>query len=307
MTRTERVTSCVAAAGNGILGVAWLLQADRLPIAPWIALAHGAGLMLPWLLAHWDRSLSGRGAQALRVFKAVYPIALVMLFWTELGRLHGPMVGSIADAAVSRLDLAVFGRHWHVEWMAALPLPWLSEVMHLVYLLYFPAVFGTALVLAFRNCREAQRDVLLRLLVTYTGCFVIYLVFPVVGPGMPVLPEVAHGFFYSISHSGKAAGDSLGTAFPSSHVAGAVTIAFAAARWFSRPVARGYLLLAALVALATVYTRNHYAIDAVAGALWAILLQVAVVPLLLQGRKPLVSVPQLAPQWWAVETTGSRP
>jgi len=308
MTRTEQVTSYVAAAGNGILGLAWLFQADRLPIAGWIALAYAAGLMLPWLLAHWDRSLSGRGAKALRVFKAVYPIALVMLFWTELGRLHGPMVGSSADAAVSRLDLAIFGRHWHVEWMAALPLPWLSEVMHLVYLLYFPAVFGTALVLAFRNCREAQRDVLLRLLVTYTGCFVIYLVFPVVGPpDMMALPEIARGFFYSLSHGAQAAGDSLGTAFPSSHVAGAVTIAFAASRWFSRPVARGFLLFAALVALATVYTRNHYTIDAVAGALWAILLQVAVVPLLLQRREPLVSVPQLARQWWAVETTGSRP
>jgi membrane-associated phospholipid phosphatase len=242
------------------------------------------------------------------MFKAVYPVILIILFWTELGRLHGPMVGGQTDLVVSQLDLILFSRHWHVEWMAALPLPWLSEVMHLVYLLYFPAVFGTALLLMFRKSREAQRDVLLRLLVTYTGCFFIYLIFPVVGPAdMTALPEIARGFFYSFSHGAQAAGDSLGTAFPSSHVAGAVTIAFAAGRWFSRPVARGYLLFAVLVALATVYTRNHYTIDAVAGALWAILLQVAVVPMLLiQRRQAVVSVPQLIPRWWAVETTGSR-
>jgi len=296
-TRVERVTGYVAAAGNAALGLAWLLQADRVPAARWIALAHAGGLMLPWLLARWDRSSSGPGQKALRLFRAVYPICCLLLFWTELGRLHGAMGGNLADQVVSELDVALFGRHWHLVWMAALPLPWLSELMHLSYLMYFPAVFVTPVVLAFGSRREAQRDILLRLLVTYTGCFVVYLVFPVVGPEDPALPEIARGFFYSIVHATQAAGDSLGTAFPSSHVAGAVTIAFAAARWFSRPVARGYLVLAVLVALATVYTRNHYAIDAAAGALWAIVLQAAVVPMLLRKRVARVSASHPIPQW----------
>jgi len=75
-------------------------------------------------------------------------------------------------------------------------------------------------------------------------------------------------------------GDSMGTAFPSSHVAGSLTAAWAGWRWFSRPTAMLLALEAAGVVVATVYTQNHYAIDVLAGILWAVLLQLTVVPVL---------------------------
>ncbi len=55
--------------------------------------------------------------------------------------------------------------------------------------------------------------------------------------------------------------------FPSAHVAGAFSVAFGA--WSTLPehkwVGRFLLVMAALIAVATVYGRYHYLVDAVAG------------------------------------------
>jgi membrane-associated phospholipid phosphatase len=59
-----------------------------------------------------------------------------------------------------------------------------------------------------------------------------------------------------------------------------MTLALAAWRWLPRPLAVGTLALAVAIALATVYTQNHYAIDAVAGIVLAGFLQTIVAPVL---------------------------
>jgi membrane-associated phospholipid phosphatase len=94
-----------------------------------------------------------------------------------------------------------------------------------------------------------------------------------VGPHM-------EGFFYNLVVSGTHAADSMGTAFPSSHVVGAVTAALVAVQWFSRPWAVVFLLGALGVALSTVYTQSHFAIDTVIGIVFAVVLYYAVAPAL---------------------------
>jgi membrane-associated phospholipid phosphatase len=80
----------------------------------------------------------------------------------------------------------------------------------------------------------------------------------------------------------------MGTAFPSSHVVGAVTAALIAVQWFSRPWAVVFLLGALGVALSTVYTQSHFAIDSVIGIVFAVVLYYAVAPALerLFGGEP---------------------
>ena len=97
--------------------------------------------------------------------------------------------------------------------------------------------------------------------------------------------DLAHlGVLHALRHhanvGARAAGDSLGTAFPSSHVAGVVTAAIIAWKWLPRPVAWLLIVESIGVMVATVYTQNHYAIDAVAGLVWAVVLQVMLLPLL---------------------------
>jgi membrane-associated phospholipid phosphatase len=141
--------------------------------------------------------------------------------------------------------------------------------------------------------RDALEDMTLRLMVSYLGCYLIYLAFPVFGPTdmMPMYQgELTDGFFYRLTHAAKEAGNSAGTAFPSSHVAGAVTSAVLAWRWLRPALARLITVQAAGVVVATVYTQQHWAIDSLAGLIWALLLQAIAVPFLRQILGPAEDV-----------------
>ena len=278
MTPAVRPVDRLIAAYNVLLAIVWGSLIGRADYATPIALAHIAALSLPWLL---ERGASRCGAFT-RTLHDVYPLLLMLAFWTELGFLR-PFHGPTHDAWVTALDLAVFRVHLNVVWMPAMPWPWFSELMHLSYYAYYLIIIGPPLALLLTARRDAMRDVVLRLMVTYLGCYTLYLMFPVDGPGHTMVHyqgAPTTGFFYRLVHEAGDFGDSMGTAFPSSHVAGALTAAWAGWRWFSRPIAILLALEAAGVVVATVYTQNHYAIDVLAGILWAVLLQLTVVPAL---------------------------
>jgi len=265
------------AAYNVLLAIVWGSVIGRADYAAPIALAHVVAVSLPWLLGR-----SGGRSRFLATLHDVYPLLLMLAFWTELGFLR-PFHGPTHDAWVTALDLAVFRVHLNVVWMPAMPWLWFSELMHLSYYLYYLIIIGPPLALLLTARRGAMGDVVLRLMVTYLGCYTLYLMFPVDGPGHTMVHyqgAPTTGFFYHLVHEAGDFGDSMGTAFPSSHVAGALTAAWAGWRRFSRPVAILLALEAAGVVVATVYTQNHYAIDVLAGILWAVLLQLTVVPAL---------------------------
>jgi membrane-associated phospholipid phosphatase len=87
-----------------------------------------------------------------------------------------------------------------------------------------------------------------------------------------------------------------------------VTIAFIGWRWFSRPVALLLTLEAAGVVMSTVYTQNHYAIDSLAGIVWALALQGLMVPFFKLWLQPMKREPRPVPQLPvfrpAADTTG---
>jgi membrane-associated phospholipid phosphatase len=113
----------------------------------------------------------------------------------------------------------------------------------------------------------------------------VYAIAPTVGPMM--MPEFsrfggegAHGLFRILNDALQAAGDAAGTAFPSTHVAGVVTLAWLAWRYCPQWVAWLVTALAISVGPATVYTQNHFLLDAVGGAVLALWLQAGLVPML---------------------------
>ncbi len=65
-------------------------------------------------------------------------------------------------------------------------------------------------------------------------------------------------------------------------------MAYLALRWFRRPVAALLAAAAVGVTLSCVYTQNHYAVDALAGIVWALALQLVVAPALLRWWEPSV-------------------
>jgi membrane-associated phospholipid phosphatase len=309
MSPPVRAVDVAVAGYNLVLATLWLTQLGRGPLPVVIGAAHLAAAALPFLFQRWNAAASSR---PIRLLRDLYPLVFLALFWSELGLLFELRHPLSQDTVVVELDLALFGQHLNLHWMPLMPWPWFSEVMHFVYLAYYGAVFLPPLYLLVRAHRPALDDTLFRILATYLSCYLFYLVFPVIGPA-ELLPQhdgaLTQGFFYQLTHAARAAGDSLGTAFPSSHVAGAVTAAIVGARWFPPFIARLLLVEAVGVVAATVYTQNHYAIDAVAGIVWAVGLQLALIPLArrlhvqpVTVRVPLLPLPFKA--WPAAARSG---
>jgi membrane-associated phospholipid phosphatase len=112
-------------------------------------------------------------------------------------------------------------------------------------------------------------------MLTFGVCYLTFIAFPVAGPYY-VLPRLENqtGFFPPIVHSILAQGASRGAAFPSSHVAGAVTVFWMTAR-FEKPLVPLMGTLCAGIFLGTVYGGFHYAVDALAGLVLGSLLAFA--------------------------------
>jgi membrane-associated phospholipid phosphatase len=286
-----RPADLLVAGYNLVLVAVWSRLIGTAPCVPWVLGAHVAGGLLPLVLARVDER---RWRGAARVARELYPLVCLLAFWSELGLIQALAPGQSHDDAIAALDLALFGRHLNLVWMPAMPFPALSEAMHLFYFAYYPLIFLPPIAMCVAGRSDALRDMTLRLMLTYLGCYLLYLAFPVIGPA-ELLPHyegaLTNGFFYGLTHAARAAGDSLGTAFPSSHVAGATTVAVLAWRWFRRPVAVLVTLQAVGVFLATIYTQNHYPVDALAGLVWALGLQLVVLPALSAGyQRPPVPV-----------------
>lgn len=291
----RRTTDRLLALYNAWLAVVWMGLLSRASYAQWILAAHAAAAALPWA---WSRAREPRSAAG-RALRELYPLLWLGAFWSELHFLRVLRHATAHDAPIAALDRALFGTHLHEIWMPAMPQVALSELMHLLYFGYYPLIALPPLALALAGRWGALRDTTLRLMVAYLGCYLAYIAFPVDGPhwgdGLYAGPHT-QGLVYGWVRAAQDAGDSMGTAFPSSHVVGAVTIAVIGWRSFSRGVAILFTAEAVGVALATVYTQNHFAIDAAAGIVVAIALQWAAVPALeraLGGARVSALVPVL--------------
>lgn len=293
-SRGVRPVDRLVAAYNGLFALLWLWIAPGEAHGLAAAGAHGlAAVALPALL----RRLPARPSRPADWLREVYPLVWLGAFWTELDAVIPRLHAGGFDGAARSLDLALFGVHLHEVWMPAMPQLWVSETLHFLYFLYYPLIFLPPLWLLATDRREGLRDAVFRLMVTYVGCYLLYLLFPVYGPHVGSVRYaglLTDGFFYRLVEAGHASGDVRGAALPSSHVAGAVATAVVGWRWFGRRAAWLFTLQAAGVTVSTVYTQSHYAVDAVAGLAVALLLQ-ASVPRVRTALLPRAASPAVPP------------
>lgn len=289
------------AAYNGVLAVIWAALIPAVWYAVIVSAAHGAAIALPMLLRH----VRGRACLPVRFLREAYPFLWLPALWLELDPLIGFLHSTTIDGFVLSLDAAIFRVHLDRVWMPAMPQVWFSEMMHFFYYAYYALIFLPPLMVALQGRPEAVRDMTLRLMATYTGCYLVYLAFPSIGPhefGATYEGALSGGPFYRLVAAAHASGNVRGAAFPSSHVAAATTIALLGHRWLSRGFALILDIEAVGVFLSTVYTQNHYAIDAVTGVLFALAVQTIVVPIFQSSGRtsrrpqalPVLPVPPLA-------------
>ncbi|HSQ28238.1 MAG TPA: phosphatase PAP2 family protein [Gemmatimonadaceae bacterium] len=278
--RAARALTTLLVGYNLLLAGIWIDLAARSDAAVWYAAGHVAVAGVVLLAARRQRESTHRLTAA-----DLLPLLLLGAFWAELRALFPLLHTGTLDAAIVGLEQRVLGLNVHAVWWRSMP--WLRGPMAMLYFGYFPGQIAILSFVALRRPPAAFRELMLRGVVTYLCCDAIYLAIPTLGPravqsGLEVnAAGHAAGVFQVLNDALRNFGDSPGTAFPSSHVAGILTVAIAARVTGNRAFGNVMTALGVGVSIATVYTQNHYLLDAIAGAALAVVLQYAVVPALL--------------------------
>ena len=261
---------------------------DSVPFWPWLLAAHAAGIALVhWLIHAHARHRANRFLDFLRHF---YPVILYVGFYRETGELNHMFVPTYLDPFFIRLDEKIFGAQPSLTFMQSLPYWPVSEVFYVAYFSYYIMIVGVGLALYLRDRRQFFHYVSVVSFVFYV-CYLIYIFTPVMGPRIfhrtingyqlpmevqpavvPTIPaSLRAGPFFQIMAWIYETFEASGAAFPSSHVAVAITTLFFSFQYLPR-IRVAHLVVVVLLCLSTVYCRYHYAVDVAAGIVTAALL-----------------------------------
>jgi membrane-associated phospholipid phosphatase len=205
-----------------------------------------------------------------RGFIAEWYAAIVLIgLYAVVGLLNEPTAGPAPsfDLMVQGWDFWLFGAQPAYSWPRAWPNFWVAEFLSFCYLAFYAVGIGCPAVLWAIGKKAEARQAIFALLLTMFSCYSIFLLFPVAGP--PYFWPWAEGPAWTGPLTEAArnvinGGDSWGSAFPSSHVAGSVVaLVFAFRGW--RPLGWILLVPVAGIFVAVVYLQIHYGIDAIAG------------------------------------------
>jgi membrane-associated phospholipid phosphatase len=202
-----------------------------------------------------------------------YALIFTVAVYSGIGALNRA-AGVSHDLRVQAWEVALFGTQPSMAWIRAQPYPWLSWPFHLAYLSYYFILAGAPLGLLLTGRRRQAGEAVTLIMLAFYCCYTVFMFFPVAGPRyvFPLARNAATAtavsrFTQDLLNSAGA----WGTAFPSSHVAAALTAALGAWRGW-RALGALLLVLAVMLSLATVYCQFHYAVDALAGALVALII-----------------------------------
>jgi membrane-associated phospholipid phosphatase len=216
----------------------------------------------------------------------------MLLAYRESGLFIKPDPTHRLDHLLILWDRTVLHCRW-VEWTLGACSPWLQHYLEICYLLCYPLVpLGFATLYLMRTSIAAQREPRRGGLAAALGplpptsaamfdkfwtavllatlfCFAIYPAFPLTPPrvlfndipGPPVSPLLRHMNLWVLNRLSVQA-----CLFPSAHAA-AVTATALVVRAYRPRFGILFCIAALSVAVATVYGRYHYAVDAAAGTL----------------------------------------
>ena len=242
-----------------------------------VALAVLHGVWIAFLLI--ARRIGIHRTRAGELLLAFYPLPLFALLYSEFGFLDAALhPGVFFDEAIQGIEGSIFGEQPSQELHRRLPSLALGEFLHLGYLSYYflAPVFLVVLWFSGRRGDIFERSVGTISLSFYIS-FLIFISYPVAGPYHMFEPPLAGevGWFLpEVTRWVLDRGSSVGAAFPSSHVAVAVSVWILALRYQTR-IAIVYSILVPALGLGAIYGGYHYVIDVLAGAALGILVGTA--------------------------------
>jgi membrane-associated phospholipid phosphatase len=261
---------------------------SAVPRWPLLVAAHAAALPVFHLLIRAQARRPGNGF--LDLMRHFYPLILFTPLYCETGALNHMLIPGFLDPSFIRLEHGIFGFQPSLVLMERFPYPALSEVLYTSYFCYYLMIAGVGLALYLRSREQFFHYASILTFVTF-ACFLVYIFVPVIGPRIffryfsdyplppDVRPLVAPGFPAAVQQ-GPAFHlmawiyrnfETPGAAFPSSHVAVALTT-LSFSFLYLRRIRWVHLVIVVLLCCSTVYCRYHYAVDVVAGGLTAAVL-----------------------------------
>jgi len=251
----------LAYVGLASVAVGLSFQDEPIPGWPLLVLAHALLVLLVFLAPR-----ARAGSAAGRFLGEWYPMLLLAGLYGEIGVLTLD-AGFQNDLGIQRFEAWVFGSQVAYRWIREDPNVLLSWILHSCYLAYYPILYASPLGLWLIGKRDAARQTIFAVMVTFYFCYLVFLFFPVAGPRYAF--DAAHNAATNVGPARVVQwvldhGDSWGAAFPSSHVAASV-VATGMAMRYSRPLGWVLLPFTAGLTLAVVYGQFHYAVDALAG------------------------------------------
>ena len=234
----------------------WLLLIKAIAVTV-LFLAWRSNSMVSWLFRNW------------------YPAFYVAACYKEMNYLIPAIRPHTYDAALARIDLAIF-RVNPTVWIERLHHPVLTEYLQLVYSMFIPAILVVAYVFwRQRRFREFRYYGFL-ISIGYLVSYLFYFLVPARGPRF-LLAHLHHSQLHGLWTSDwfRHVLDNLEgihyDCFPSGH-----TELTLLAWWMSIRLSRrfffAFTIFTASQIFSTVYLRYHYLIDLAAGALIAALL-----------------------------------
>ncbi len=194
------------------------------------------------------------------------PLLVLLVLYSEMPQLiRAAGHDQLMDPQVIAWEGRMFGSQPAQAWATRWPSRGVSEILHAAYLSYYGIIFIVPIALYRRAQRLEFHAAVFALMSTFVVCFALYIVFPVAGPRYLWPATSAPGPARAFTIWLLEARSSRGTAFPSSHVAVAVTQTIIAARYFGMKAVLIGLPTTGL-ALGAIYGGFHYAVDVIAGA-----------------------------------------
>ena len=192
------------------------------------------------------------------------------IFWAYYWIVPGLNTGGPRDDLLIEWDRRLLGFD-PAEAMRALESPLFTDLMHLVYGIYFLLPFWLAIELIVRRRIDALRESSFVVVLSYFLCYVGYVLVPAAGPRQAIFgSNEMEGWL--LTQPLRDLMDFLEPnkfdAFPSGHTIATIAVMAMALKHTPRS---GWIMLGLVppILFSLIYTRYHYVVDVLAGLLWA--------------------------------------
>jgi membrane-associated phospholipid phosphatase len=201
-----------------------------------------------------------------------YPVTLLEFFFSSSTELDLVVYKDYLDPFFQNLDERIFGYQPSIVWGEAYPQFFWQEFFHFAYFSYYLMIFGVPLYIYLKREKGEFIRALFNILFVFIACFLVFIFIPVIGArSFEIAKELTetyrYGLFTHIMVFIYRNTSHLGGAFPSSHVAIALTISLLSFRLFRKI---GWLLVinTIFLSISTVFCHYHYFVDVVAGVVF---------------------------------------